>query len=485
MSPSHKVLSLPKTTIRSGRAPRRDESNESGPRDLVSVSGTGKPAPEMTPEFSGSAKQAPEATPDVSGAGKPAAEAAPEVTLLAVSNPTGLALEAEACGESIGVPSKARGFVRHVQGGLLASLSTLLNVDPEAVKRLGVLSRAVRTPADDTTSSALALVGSAARGRVFKFPGDVDYCETVLLDCPPQDGDRRMAEKLVATIRQAERQGLILAAIQVEDTKFLADGGGLSRRRGFDGEPERVDDLVDGLTHELSSAPIHDFLKLDFLGLVDGNYREPTKNLRFATRDPQSGELQFRFSEGNNDLDYEFLYATEEEAQLSNRLSPHSHDPVAFYLQAMNREIAHHAGRDSMKVAKRLYARYCAEGDWGRAGRLGSLFCRGEAGATQVRTELVTLRRALERSLPLERDKVAAQLEGMQERLADANPELAVELEPSLEALRQHYLEGEPIFLKQMAGLESRIGAWVEGRVRNFLESDPHVQLDLQLAQGG
>ncbi|HXE72157.1 MAG TPA: hypothetical protein VNO81_05815 [Candidatus Nitrosotenuis sp.] len=385
----------------------------------------------------------------------------------------------------------APGMVCRAGEGLYGTLNMVLSADLPSIARLDDLTRAIRTVPDESVQVATALCGSGARPLISRFPGDIDYNEVLVIRADhPDEADRILARKIVESIRRAQRQGLILAAIQVGEIKYLPGPGGIFRRRGWNGSPTRVAEGPGGtLAADLAGAlrgKDHEFLKVDFIAQVEGGYRDVTKNLRYVVEDTQ-GRRRLR-SPGPPSA-YEEIYRSEAEALLAAQVNSLGRplglaDPagIAEYRGMLRRQAIHYAEEGHwLKAANRLYTLYASQGDWERANAVGPLLSAAPALGHQVASEMGTLARALKRDLPLDLGVVRDQARGFLDRLADASPSLAYRLREDLDELAQSLSRGDRRqAVEKLEALRGVLANWADHQARSYLFGRPALLADLQ-----
>lgn len=295
----------------------------------------------------------------------------------------------QAVASAIATPEE---FTRSTDGEFGGHELALLDFDPTVASRLRRIGRLIATPAVEGVSSALAIAGSAAQGRIQPFPADADFFERIHVQAPNRTiAAARLADALRATVVQTMQE----PALRFDEVYFgHREGLTLvwSPQEFAAGAIERFLPTGPVITVSWSDAAADPgFVKIDWT-LLDPALGGPGKVSKAIDATWQAPDGTIESLDGAIDADFQQIYLDAEAADLASALTaglaPGSREHYAWH---MEREIAKYCDSDRgdfAKVAKRLYNLCRLTGRFAEAIYVRELFDEPAARLHQIRLRI-------------------------------------------------------------------------------------------------
>jgi hypothetical protein len=314
--------------------------------------------------------------------------------LLAEVAAAGVVLDAQQAGAWLEAVVRADAtpdeFAIAVEEGIGGHELALIDFDPTDVEHLRRIGRLIRAPALLGVSSALAISGSTAQGRIHPFPADVDFFERVHIVAPDEAEARlRLAQLVRANATEIDALSLdeVIFGVAADRTRLRwtpddVDAGRLTLRGT---------DAADGSVTWEDAAADPGFVKIDWLmnDPAGGGLGWVTKVIDATWQTPDGPILSL---DERIDADYQQVYLDTADARLAARLTSSLREADrAWYISQLELEVHHHClsrPPNYGKVARRLYNLCRLTGRYVEALYLRGLFAGAAARLYQAHPRL-------------------------------------------------------------------------------------------------
>ncbi|MEA2586336.1 MAG: hypothetical protein QOF33_4421 [Thermomicrobiales bacterium] len=316
--------------------------------------------------------------------------------LVTIANSAGIDLDRESARDWLQAVARANAtpgeFARTMDGQFGGHELALIDFDPTAAARLRQIGRLVATPPMPAVSSALAIAGSSAQGRIQPFPADADFFERLHIAASDHESAViTLAHVIHSNVVQSGQQ----PGLRFEEVYFgHREGLSLcwSAHEFAAGQIERR--LPTGKTVTVSwgeAAADPGFIKIDWT-LIDPSLGGPGRVSKAIDATWETPDGAIESLDGVIDADFQQIYldaaAADLAAAITAGLEPGSRD---YYIWHMEREIAKYCNAergDYAKVAKRLYNLCRLTGRFAEAAYVRELFDEPPARLHQIRLRI-------------------------------------------------------------------------------------------------
>lgn len=318
------------------------------------------------------------------------------------------------------------GWAVDEEAGVYGHRVTLLDFDRETLERYRRIADIVQLPDRPNVETAVSLAGSAAQGRIQKYPGDCDYFERVNIKAPTREEACRVLGDLMREKALAFFKGPNYELIEVKFGTWKADvvkgGRRISAGSPISWEPEEV---KAGRMEVLRADGEPWAVKWEY-GCLDPGWckmdwviAEPelgrvvnASNMLDVTWETPEGEIIPL--DGFLDPYFQEVYLEAESvplfAKLAQRISPQA---LEEYVRQLTTEVRKYTRQHANygKAAKRLYNIFRLTGRHGAAALIREMFDEPAALLYQVWSLLDTIEDASRPDSSLDRQTVVRQMD--------------------------------------------------------------------------
>jgi hypothetical protein len=314
------------------------------------------------------------------------------------------------------------------ESGVYGHQVTLLDFDPDTLERYRRIADIVQLPDLPNVETAVSLSGSAAQGRIQRYPGDCDYFERVNIKAPTREEASRVLAELMRDKALKYFEGPNYQLIEVKFGTWKTDvvKGGQRIRSGtfMSWEPAEVK----AGRMEVFRADGQPWMVEWEYGCLDPGWckmdwviAEPEQgrvvnasNMLDVTWETPEGEIVPL--DGFLDPYFQEVYLEAESVPLFAKLSRHvSPQALGEYVRQLSDQVREYMGGHPNygKAAKRLYNVFRLTGRHAAAALIRELFDEPAALLYQVWSLLDTIDDAGRSGSSLDREAVVQQTDGL------------------------------------------------------------------------